>query len=86
MTDFRKLLEPAMARGGKTGATRRARRARCPICGAVVRQDHRPFCSKRCADADLSRWLSGSYRIPTDERPDAADAAADAEQAAEEDE
>lgn len=79
MTDFRRALEPAMARGGKTGATRRARPARCPICGAVVRQDHRPFCSKRCADADLSRWLTGSYRIPTDER-------ADAEQAEDEDE
>ncbi len=84
MTDFRKLLEPAMARGGKTGAGRPVRRARCPICGAVVRQDHRPFCSKRCADADLSRWLTGSYRIPTDERPDAD--ATDAEQAEDEDE
>lgn len=24
----------------------------------------RPFCSRRCADVDLSRWLKGAYRIP----------------------
>jgi endogenous inhibitor of DNA gyrase (YacG/DUF329 family) len=29
---------------------------------------YRPFCSRRCADVDLSRWLSGAYAIPT--RPD----------------
>jgi uncharacterized protein len=25
----------------------------------------RPFCSKRCADVDLYRWLGGVYVIPT---------------------
>jgi endogenous inhibitor of DNA gyrase (YacG/DUF329 family) len=29
----------------------------------------RPFCSKRCADIDLHRWLSGGYRVETDEVP-----------------
>ena len=29
---------------------------------------YRPFCSRRCADVDLSRWLSGAYAIPA--RPD----------------
>ncbi len=24
----------------------------------------RPFCSRRCSDVDLSRWLGGAYRIP----------------------
>lgn len=23
-----------------------------------------PFCSKRCADIDLGRWLKGGYAIP----------------------
>jgi endogenous inhibitor of DNA gyrase (YacG/DUF329 family) len=27
-------------------------------------QDYRPFCSRRCADVDLSRWLRGTYAIP----------------------
>ena len=31
---------------------------------------HRPFCSKRCADIDLHRWLGGNYAIPAVEPPD----------------
>lgn len=36
---------------------------RCPICGKPVDPARRPFCSKRCADIDLARWLSGSYVV-----------------------
>jgi uncharacterized protein len=36
---------------------------RCPICGKPADAAHRPFCSKRCGDIDLSRWLSGSYVV-----------------------
>ena len=36
----------------------------CPICTKPAVQQFRPFCSKRCADVDLHRWLSGSYVIP----------------------
>ena len=36
----------------------------CPICGATVCSEMLPFCSKRCADIDLGRWLQGSYAIP----------------------
>ncbi len=36
----------------------------CPICGKPLVQRYRPFCSRRCADVDLNRWLSGSYAIP----------------------
>jgi hypothetical protein len=36
----------------------------CPICGKPVQPAYRPFCSKRCADVDLQRWLSGAYVIP----------------------
>ena len=36
----------------------------CPICGKPSTQASFPFCSPRCADVDLNRWLSGSYVIP----------------------
>lgn len=38
----------------------------CPICGKDAVDKYRPFCSKRCADIDLGRWLKGSYVIPGD--------------------
>jgi uncharacterized protein len=42
----------------------------CPICGKPAAPESRPFCSRRCAQIDLFRWLKGSYRIPTDEAPE----------------
>ena len=42
----------------------------CPICGKPSVPDARPFCSRRCADIDLGRWLKGTYRVPTEERAD----------------
>jgi endogenous inhibitor of DNA gyrase (YacG/DUF329 family) len=42
----------------------------CPICGRAVVAAFRPFCSRRCAERDLYRWLSGGYRVATDEAPD----------------
>jgi len=36
---------------------------RCPICRRAASKDYRPFCSRRCADVDLSRWLSGAYVV-----------------------
>lgn len=36
----------------------------CPICGKPAAARWRPFCSKRCADVDLGRWLGGGYAIP----------------------
>jgi endogenous inhibitor of DNA gyrase (YacG/DUF329 family) len=42
---------------------------RCPICGKPADERWRPFCSKRCADVDLNRWLGGHYHIETDEAP-----------------
>jgi hypothetical protein len=35
----------------------------CPICGKPALPEFRPFCSARCADVDLNRWLSGLYSI-----------------------
>ncbi len=46
----------------------------CAICGKPQVVKFRPFCSARCADVDLNRWLSGSYAIPgrpADEEGDA---------------
>jgi endogenous inhibitor of DNA gyrase (YacG/DUF329 family) len=42
-------------------------KAACPICGRPRDPAYRPFCSKRCADVDLARWLRGTYVIATDE-------------------
>lgn len=40
---------------------------KCPICGQSQKEQYRPFCSKRCADIDLNRWLTGQYAIPAEE-------------------
>lgn len=37
---------------------------KCPICGKASVRAYYPFDSKRCADIDLAKWLSGSYAIP----------------------
>ncbi len=37
---------------------------RCPTCRKPTVIEHRPFCSKRCADIDLARWLGGTFVIP----------------------
>lgn len=42
----------------------------CPNCGKAAAEKFRPFCSKRCADVDLHRWLSGAYAIPVKEDED----------------
>lgn len=37
----------------------------CPICRSRRAEPaFRPFCSKRCADVDLGRWVSGAYVVP----------------------
>jgi len=45
----------------------------CPICDRKPDAKYRPFCSKRCADVDLAKWLSGSYAVPSQD-PDDIDA------------
>ena len=46
------------------------RLAPCPICGKLPIQQFRPFCSKRCRDVDLNRWLKGVYAVPVTENDD----------------
>ncbi|WP_435258090.1 DNA gyrase inhibitor YacG [Thioclava sp. FR2] len=42
----------------------------CPICSKETDAKYRPFCSRRCADIDLGRWLNESYVIPAEDRED----------------
>jgi endogenous inhibitor of DNA gyrase (YacG/DUF329 family) len=42
----------------------------CPICGKPGDESYHPFCSKRCADTDLNRWLSGVYAVPVKDEED----------------
>ncbi|MDT3684385.1 MAG: DNA gyrase inhibitor YacG [Pseudorhodoplanes sp.] len=51
----------------------------CPLCGKPAVVEFRPFCSKRCADIDLNRWLSGVYAIPAEETDDDQERPRDAE-------
>ncbi len=58
-------------RGGPRRNSPSARKGggRCPACDAPAEHRFRPFCSKRCQDVDLGRWLRGAYRVPTEEAP-----------------
>ena len=47
---------------------------KCPICRKPAEADYRPFCSRRCADVDLQRWLVGAYAVPAEEDEGVADA------------
>ncbi|MFT5786430.1 MAG: endogenous inhibitor of DNA gyrase (YacG/DUF329 family) [Candidatus Azotimanducaceae bacterium] len=49
----------------------------CPICERNTEVEFRPFCSKRCADVDLGRWVNGSYAVPSQD-PEDIDAAIEA--------
>jgi hypothetical protein len=42
----------------------------CPVCGKDSAAAYRPFCSRRCADVDLARWLRGDYALPADDAPE----------------
>lgn len=37
---------------------------RCAICGKPQDAKFKPFCSRRCTNIDLNRWLKGAYAIP----------------------
>jgi endogenous inhibitor of DNA gyrase (YacG/DUF329 family) len=49
-----------------TPARRRSARP-CPVCGRPATPEAHPFCSRRCADVDLNRWLSDAYAIPAED-------------------
>ena len=42
----------------------------CPTCGKPAAEQFKPFCSARCRDVDLNRWLSGVYAVPAKDDED----------------
>ncbi|WP_412507014.1 DNA gyrase inhibitor YacG [Roseovarius sp. SYSU LYC5161] len=54
---------------------------KCPICGKPAVARVRPFCSARCADVDLGKWLGGSYAVPSQAPEDIEKALDEAERA-----
>lgn len=56
-------MPPVEGQSGKS--SRKDFRARpCPVCNKLSIERFKPFCSARCADVDLNRWLSGGYSVP----------------------
>ena len=49
---------------GKAKKAPARKKPSCPICGKPVTPEYRPFCSRRCADIELGRWLGGRYAVP----------------------
>ena len=37
---------------------------KCPICRRPRSAEFTPFCSARCKDRDLVRWLDDGYALP----------------------
>lgn len=73
------LAETGENGSGAKGKRRHTAIGRCPICRQPTIVRYRPFCSRRCADIDLSRWLGGRYAIAggnVDEDEDGDDARA----------
>ena len=56
-------MKPAPSKSAQAGDARP-----CPICDKPQTAAFRPFCSARCKQVDLSRWLSGAYAIPAAEQ------------------
>jgi uncharacterized protein len=56
-----------MAENPKKTSARTGTARPCPICGKPAVAASKPFCSERCREVDLNRWLSGSYAIPARE-------------------
>ncbi|HUQ14147.1 MAG TPA: DNA gyrase inhibitor YacG [Novosphingobium sp.] len=42
---------------------------KCPLCGKPRSAEHAPFCSTRCRDRDLVKWLADGYALPGRPRP-----------------
>ena len=48
----------------------RKKKVLCPLCQKQAVAPHAPFCSRRCAQLDLGKWLTGDYAIPAYEAMD----------------
>jgi endogenous inhibitor of DNA gyrase (YacG/DUF329 family) len=62
-----------MNAGNKATVTPLRPTRRCPECGKPSARDTYPFCSTRCKNVDLNRWLSGAYVIPARDDEDETD-------------
>ncbi|GFE65528.1 DNA gyrase inhibitor YacG [Litoreibacter roseus] len=49
----------------------------CPICSKDPVEKYRPFCSRRCADIDLGKWMTDKYAVPSQD-PDETEELAEA--------
>jgi endogenous inhibitor of DNA gyrase (YacG/DUF329 family) len=58
------MTKDAPQEAGKDATQAASRAKRCPICGKPAVAEFRAFCSRRCADVDLNRWLTGVYAVP----------------------
>ena len=59
-----------MADEKEPGAAGQIPAGKCPICAKPREMAYRPFCSKRCQQVDLGRWLGEVYAIPVTELND----------------
>lgn len=66
-------VKTSKAKTTKAKATGSGKVKACPICAKEAVAKYHPFCSKRCADIDLGRWLNEDYRLPAEEPPEGAD-------------
>ena len=41
--------------------------SKCPQCSKKAISEFKPFCSKRCADADLTAWITEKYRVASND-------------------
>ena len=55
------------------GVSQMTSKTSCPQCGSKAVKPHTPFCSRRCAQLDLGKWLNEDYRIPAHEAMDDSD-------------
>tara|TARA_Y100001970_G_scaffold279761_1_gene387650 strand:+ start:2498 stop:2668 length:171 start_codon:yes stop_codon:yes gene_type:complete len=42
------------------------KKTKCPICKKIAKEPFSPFCSKKCAEIDLIKWLSDEHHLNLD--------------------
>lgn len=57
-------MKPVDKAAGSGGPNKKNGKIKCALCEKPVLEKYSPFCSKRCSDIDLGRWLKGEYAIP----------------------
>jgi uncharacterized protein len=62
------MAEKPPANDNRTAPSDEIAGSKCAICSKPQTTRFKPFCSRRCADVDLNRWLTGSYAIPAEDQ------------------